>query len=86
MMPTLKELENAIHGNTTGEIRDILLSGENNSIATLQEQGLTFNNQQQLDENPLYLGYWVHSIRILLSSDYHAPETIEFFASIGIEA
>jgi hypothetical protein len=85
MMPTTKQLEDAIHGNT-GEIRDILLSGENNSITTLHEHGLTFNHQWQLEENPLYLGYWIESIRGLLSSDYHAPETIEYFASIGIEA
>jgi hypothetical protein len=85
MIPTLKELEDAIHGNT-GEIRDILLSGENNSLTTLNESGFKYSNTWQLEENPMYWAYWVLSIRCLLSSDYHAPETIEYFASIGIEA
>ena len=85
MIPTVKQLEAAIHGNN-GAIRDILLSGENNSLTTLNESGFKFNSIWQLEENPMYWVYWVLSIRSLLSSDYHAPETIAYFASIGIEA
>lgn len=85
MIPTVKQLEAAIHDNT-GDIRDILLSGEDNSLTTLNESGFKYSNTWQLEENPMYLVYWIGSIRSLLSSDYHAPETIAYFASIGIEA
>ena len=85
MIPTVKQLEAAIHDNN-GAIRDILLSGENNSVTTLNESGFKFNSIWQLEENPMYLVYWILSIRSLLSSDYHAPETIEYFSSIGIKA
>ena len=85
MIPTVQQLEAAIHDNT-GDIRDILLSGENNSVTTINESGFKYSNIWQLEENPMYLVYWIGSIRGLLSSDYHAPETIEYFASIGIEA
>lgn len=85
MIPTVKQLESAIHDNT-GAIRDILLSGENNAVTTINESGFKYSNIWQLEENPMYLVYWICSISSLLSSDYHAPETIAYFASIGIEA
>ena len=85
MIPTVQQLEAAIHDNT-GDIRDILLSGENNAVTTVNESGFKYSNIWQLEENPMYLVYWIGSIRSLLSSDYHAPETIEYFSSIGIEA
>ena len=85
MIPTVQQLEAAIHENT-GDIRDILLSGENNAVTTVNESGFKYSNIWQLEENPMYLVHWICSIRSLLSSDYHAPETIEYFSSIGIEA
>ena len=85
MIPTVKQLESAIHDNN-GAIRDILLSGENNAVTTVNESGFEYSNIWQLEENPMYLVYWICSISSLLSSDYHAPETIAYFASIGIEA
>ena len=85
MTHTRKKLEAAIHEGTHA-VRDILLSGESNSVSTLIESGLKFSSVWQMEESPMYLEYWVESIRGLLSSDYHSPETIEYFASIGIEA
>jgi hypothetical protein len=85
MTPTRKKLEAAIHEGTR-VVRDIILSGESNSVSTLIESGLKFRSVWQMENEPLYLVYWVESIRGLLSSDYHSAETIEYFASIGIEA
>jgi hypothetical protein len=84
-MTTLNQLDLATY-NESSDIHNIAMSGEQNALDTLIEQGCTFTNGWQLLAHPMYLEYWVESIRGLLSSDYHAPETIKYFASIGIEA
>ena len=84
-MTTFNQLDLATYHESAG-IHDIAMSGEQNALDTLIGQGCTFTNGWQLLAHPMYVGYWVESIRCLLSSDYHAPETIEYFASIGIEA
>lgn len=84
-MTTLDQLETATY-NESSDISNLAVSGEQNALDTLIEQGCKFTNGWQLLAHPMYLEYWVESIRGLLSSDYHAPETIEYFASLGIEA
>ena len=84
-MNTVKQL-NAAANNQPWDISSLILSGETNAMDTLAEQGHRFANVQERDNEPLYLVYWVESIRGLLSSDTHSDEVVKFFASIGIEA
>ena len=84
-MITVKQLNAATH-NQLWDISSLILSGETNAMDTLAEQGHRFANVQEMENEPLYLVYWVESIRGLLSSDTHSDETVKYFSSIGIEA
>ena len=83
MIPTLKQLDNATQHESIG-ICLIAANGGDNAYETMLELGCKKPHSPQYE--PMLLSYWIESIRSLLSSDYHAPETIAYFASIGIEA
>ena len=84
-MTTVKQL-NAAANNQPWDISSLILSGETNAMDTLAEQGHRFANVQAMENEPLYLAYWVSSIEGLLSSDAHSVEVVKYFSSIGIEA
>lgn len=84
-MNTVKQL-NAAANNQPWDISSLILSGETNAMDTLAEQGHRFANVQAMENEPLYLAYWVSSIEGLLSSDAHSVEVVKYFSSIGIEA
>ena len=90
-MTTLKQLHDAasLGGMELLEVRGIASSGGENACQTLIEKGCVKANNGRggpFDHHPEFLGYWIGSIRSLLSSDTHSDETVKYFSSIGIEA
>lgn len=93
-MTTLKQLHDAasLTGMSAMSISDLASSAEDNACQTLIEKGCVkaaasnSNGNGPFDHHPEFIGYWVSSIRCLLSSDTHSDEVVKFFASIGIEA
>ena len=92
-MTTLKQLHDAasLTGMSTMSISGLASSAEDNACQTLIEKGCVKANASNrnggpFDYHPEFIGYWVSSIRCLLSSDTHSDEVVEYFASIGVSA
>ena len=90
-MTTLKQLHDAasLTGMSTMSISGLASSAEDNACQTLIEKGCAKASNGMggpFDHHPEFIGYWVSSIRCLLSSDTHSDEVVEYFASIGVSA
>jgi len=88
-MTTLKQLRDAASLQGINKISEIAMSGECNAADTLIEKGCVKGNNSwggPFDYHPEFVGYWIGSIRSILSFDAHSDEVVEYFASIGIEA
>jgi hypothetical protein len=87
-MTTLKQLRDAASLEGINKISEIAMSGECNASDTLIEKGCVKGNSWggPFDHHPEFVGYWIGSIRSLLSSDTHSDEVVEYFASIGVSA
>ncbi len=89
-MTTLKQLRDAamLVGFNNIKIREIAMSGECNACDTLLEKGCVKGSNWggPFDHHPEFVGYWIGSIRSILSEGTHSDEVVEYFASIGVSA
>jgi hypothetical protein len=88
-MTTLKQLRDAANLEGINKISEIAMSAEDNASDTLIEKGCVKGNNSwggPFDYHPEFVGYWIGSIRSILSSDTHSDDVVEYFASIGVSA